>query len=686
MAGAIDTGMIRFMNNTQLDAQEQVEAQTRMPQEPAPVLIGLAGHVQRCWQEARSAKDMIVPRLLAAQLARAGKYDATTLQQIREFGGSEEYARITANKCRVAEAWLRDVFLGQSEKPWTLAPTPKPELPEGSLQAVRQQVASEFAAAFATTGVATPFRAVQARTAELAKAEQERVSEQAREITANMERTIYDQMIQGGFTTAIAEFISDLTTYPAAHFKAPVLRKKKGIQWVGQGGNWQPGVQDQVAPDFERIDPFRIFPARGATSPQDGYIIELISLSRGDLYSCIGVEGFNEEAVRAVLDLYGRGGLTDWTNSSSMSMQATANGEQVKTSGSANVTIDALEYHGPVQGRQLVEWGMDISEVKDPDEEYEACVWLIGAHVIKAQLNYDPLGRRPIYKLSYEELPGAYWGLGLVDILSDMQGIANAGVRAMVNGMAMCAGPQVGVNVDRLPAGEDLTKITPFKIWQFNESQTGSNTKAIEFFQPQSNVTEILTVVDKAYQFADDFSLIPRIMAGNATAGGVGRTASGMSMMLDAANKGLKGIVSNIDYRLMTPMLEALFNYNMLFNPDPSIKGDAKIVARGAVSLMQLESLQLRRNEFLVATNNPLDSQIVGVEGRAEILREAAKGLQMDVNRVVPPRGALQGQQVPQGGQPPQQGSPEMGSGQQLTNGQAVTDNFSPTAMTPQAA
>lgn len=685
MAGAINTSMTRFISNAQLDAYEQATSRESMLQEPQPMLIGLASHVQRCWQEARSAKDMIVPRLLAAQLARAGKYDAATLQAIREFGGSEEYARITANKCRVAEAWLRDVFLGQTEKPWTLAPTPKPDLPEMSVQAVRQQVASEFAAAFAMTGAPVPFQAVQARTAELAKAEQERISEQAREISLNMERLMHDQMVQGGFTTAIGEFISDLTTYPAAHFKAPVLRKKKAIQWVGQGGNWQPGVQENVAPEFERVDPFRIFPAPGATSPQDGYIIELISLSRGDLYALIGVEGFNETAIRAVLDLYGRGGLTDWTNMSNTSAQATANGEQVKTSGSANVTIDALEYHGPVQGRQLVEWGMSVAEIADPDEEYEACVWLIGQHVIKAQLNYDPLGRRPYHKTSYEELPGAYWGLGLVDILSDMQGIANASVRSMVNNMAFGSAPMVGVNVERLPAGEDLTQMRPMQIYQFNESQTGSNTKAIEFFQPDLNVNEILTVFEKAYQLSDDFSLIPRIMSGDASSGSIGRSASGVSMMLDSAGKGLKGIVSSIDHKIMKPVLEALFNYNMLFHPDPSVKGDAQVIARGAVSLMQLEALQLRRNEFLVATNNPLDSQIVGVEGRAEILREAAKGLQLDINRVVPPRGSFAGQQVPQQGAQ-QQSAPAMGGGQQLSTGQPVTNNFGANQMTPQVA
>lgn len=673
-----ETGMIRFMNNAQIDAAEKKESALQTPSEPAPVLIGLASHVQRCWQEAKNAKDYILPRLLAAQLARAGKYDATTLSKIREFGGSEEYARITANKCRVAEAWIRDVYLGQTEKPWTLAPTPKPEMTEDSIARVRQQVAAEFAAAFATTGMPPDAQTMMSRSAELAQAEQSRMIEVARTASAGMEREIEDQLVQGGWHAEMSEFIGDMVTFPAAHFKGPVLRKKKSLQWLNNGGQWSPAAQEGVAPEYYRIDPFRAFPAPGATSPQDGYFIELMSLSRGDLYALIGVEGYDEKAVREVLEAHGKGGLVDWTTRYALDAQSAATGEQPKPSGSANVTIDTLEYTGPVQGRQLVEWGMPISEVSDPDEEYEACVWMIDRWVIKAQLNYDPLGRRNIFKTSYEEIPGSYWGFGLVDILEDTQGVANAGLRAMVNNMAFGSGPQVGVNVDRLPPGEDLTKIHPLKIWQFNESEVGSNTKAIEFFQPETKSAELFGVIEKMYQLADDFSLIPRWMSSGS---GGERTASGMSMKMDAANKGLKGVVSNIDMKVVAPTIESTFNYNMIFNPDQSIKGDAKVVARGAVSLMQLETLQIRRNEFLVATANPLDSQIVGLEGRAEILRETAKGLQMDVNRVVPPRGAVQNQppMAPQGAQ--QQAAPTQGSGQQLSNGAEVTDNFSPTSM-----
>jgi hypothetical protein len=215
--------------------------------------------------------------------------------------------------------------------------------------------------------------------------------------------------------------------------------------------------------------------------------------------------------------------------------------------------------------------------------------------------------------------------------------------------MAIASGPQVVVNVDRLPAGEDITSLHPWKIWQVNDSQFGNNSlRPVDFFQPTTNVQDLLTVLDRFYALADDFSLIPRYMAGSDRVSGPARTASGLSMLLDAANKGIKSVVQTIDSHIMTPLLQQLFTHNMIYSDDENIKGDSKVVARGVASLMQLETLRMRRNEFLQITANPIDSQIVGVEGRAAILREIAKTLGMDVNKIVPPNKVAGLQTEPQ--------------------------------------
>jgi hypothetical protein len=79
----------------------------------------------------------------------------------------------------------------------------------------------------------------------------------------------------------------------------------------------------------------------------------------------------------------------------------------------------------------------------------------------------------------------------------------------------------------------------------------------------------------------------------------------------------------------------------MRYDPDEAIKGDADIIPRGAINLAVRETVNVRRLEFLNATANPVDMQIVGIEGRAALLREVAKGLQMPVDDIIPSREKL---------------------------------------------
>ena len=53
------------------------------------------------------------------------------------------------------------------------------------------------------------------------------------------------------------------------------------------------------------------------------------------------------------------------------------------------------------------------------------------------------------------------------------------------------------------------------------------------------------------------------------------------------------------------------------------------------MGLVHKEQITLRRNEFLQATANAVDMQIIGMEGRAYLLRELASSLQLDTSKIV---------------------------------------------------
>jgi len=110
-------------------------------------------------------------------------------------------------------------------------------------------------------------------------------------------------------------------------------------------------------------------------------------------------------------------------------------------------------------------------------------------------------------------------------------------------------------------------------------------------------------------------------------------------MLISNAGKGIKQVISNIDQNVIMPAIERLYQDNLRYSNDPDLIGDVNIVAKGANSLVIKEAEAVRRNEFLqVVLNSPVAQQIVGIEGAAELLRDQAKHLSGNVDRIVPDR------------------------------------------------
>lgn len=679
---ALINGVLPVMSLSDMQDEERRQAELTNAQ---PYVQGLAGYVRQCWSTARTAKQQTIEqRLLQCVRQRRGEYDPEILSEIRKSGGTEIYMMLTSNKCRAASSWIRDVFLGANdEKPWSLSPTKQPTLQPGIVKAITAQATQQAMALEQSTGQqVTPDVMSQVvgfiKDRVLAEA-YERSSQQVQRMEDKME----DQLQEGGFNIAMSQFIEDIVTFPAAFLKGPIVRRKPRMQWLPTAdGQYVLDVDDQLVLEWERVDPFNLYPAPNAADIEDGYMIERHKLSRTDLSEMIGVEGYSDGAIRAVLDEHGRNGLHDWLYIDVTKAQVEGK-STVAVLSNPEATIDALQFWGSVQGKMLLDWGIEEDQIDDPLKEYNCEVWIVGNWVIKAVINADPLGRKPYYKASYEEIPGVFWGNSVADLIRPCQEGCNASMRAMVNNMGIASGPQAVVNVDRLPSGEDVTQMYPWKIWQTTSDPYGSSAPPVTFFQPGSFIGELQAVYNQFSNTADEYSGIPRYMTGE-SAGGAGRTASGMSMLMNNAGKALKQVIANVDTHVMQPLLERLYFYNMRYSDDPELKGDVNIIARGANSLIVKENAQLRRNEFLqIVGSNPVFSHIVGPDGIANLLREQAKTLDMDTDKLVPPEfvrkalaAAQQNAMIQQGAIQP--AAPQMGSGQQLADGSATTDNFQP--------
>lgn len=667
--------MLRVVSNAELARQEK-EAIDRALQErqSQPLMLGLTEHLRACWDVAQQAKKPIEQKMLMAMRQRNGEYEADKLKQIRGQGGSEIFMMLTEVKCRAAESWLRDILLDTGTPPWDLAATPIPDL--------NPQVSKQIQDTFANQVLEMVQRSGQAPTQDEMAELKEIISQdyrfkilyESQNRVDRMKTKISDQFAQGGWANAFNDFITDLVTYPAAFVKGPIVRRQRHLGWTqDEAGRTVVKASERIAPEYERVDPFRIYPEPGISNINEGYLFEHHPLSRMDLADLIGVPGYDEDAIRKVLDI---GNGQSWV-SEDVELMKDEQERKFYSYMRPTEVFDALEFWGKVSGKMLREWGMTEEEIPDEAQEYDANVWIVGSYVIKAVLNYDPLGEKPYAKTSFIKCPGAFWGKGIPEIIEDIQNVCNAAARALVNNMGISSGPQVEVNLERIPPNEDITQMHPWKIWQVTNDPVGGSAPAVRFTQPDDNANTLMAVYDRFSKLADDHSGIPSYVYGDLNVQGAGRTSSGLSMLMGAAGKGIRQVVMHIDSDVVKPIVHRQFVYNMRYDEDESIKGDAEVLAKGAVNLAVKETVNVRRIEFLNATANQIDAEIIGKEGRAAILREVAKGLQMPVDDIIPSRektaftakiaAAQQAQQEAQPTQP--DGSPKGGQDGNMVSG-----------------
>lgn len=638
-------GVLRVVPPGQYEAALKAQDEARVAAEQAAKsddLSDLASHIVTQFEIMRNHRNTMQAgwseRLLAALRAFNGHYDPSKLAEIRKFGGSEVYARLIAMKCRGASSLLRDVYLAP-DRPWGIAPPSDPDIPVEISQSIAQLVQIEVSSVAQMGGQPPDVNAIRDRTLQLMTAARIAAKKRAAGQASIAEDKIDEILTAGGFYKALSEFITDLPLFPFACLKGPVVRIVPSVTWQ-QG---KAVVSQQPKLFWTRVSPFDLWWTPGVSDIEDAAVIERTRVTRADLNDLLDLPGYNNEAIRAVLDEYGSGGLADvWdsTDSQRAVMESREN-PQLNRSG----LISCMEYHGNVQGRLLLQYGMTEEQIPDELRDYSIQAWMIGRYIIKAQLSPSPRKRHPYFITSFEKVPGTPVGNGLPDILSDIQEVANASLRALVNNLSISSGPQVIVNDDRLSPDEDGEDLYPWKRWHVQSDPMGNNaSKPIDFFQPNSNAQELMGVYQNFNNLADELSAIPKYLSGQAS-GGAGRTASGLAMLMGNASKILQTVAANIDRDVLGPLLQQLFDMLMLTDTSGFLTGEEEIRVLGVNVAVQRETQRSRQLEFLQITANPIDSQIVGPKGRANILRSVAQTIGLDGQEIVPSEEQLDAMQ-----------------------------------------
>jgi hypothetical protein len=636
-------GLMRVVGNDELDAAERRSKD--LSEIDADVATELANYVRQRFEKAVRHRRVIAvdDELIRDMRAYNGQYEPGLLQAIGASGGATTYSRLMTMKCRGATALLRNVYMN-SDRPWTLAPTADPVIPESLEMNIAGLVHEEVMKENAKGNIVAQDLIIR-RLEELYNATQLAQRHKAAEEAKTAQLKVDKILEKGRFYIALSEFLADLPVYKYAVLKGPVTRRKTELKW--EKNSRKLVAHESAEFQWERVSPWDIWFSPGATNITNTEVFERQRMSVNDLYNLIGLPGYREDDIRAIIQAYEGRGFKEWIQIFDY--------ERAQMEGRNNVLddtfINAIEFHGFILGRYLMEY--NVPGVDDPLKPYFVTAWMVDKRIFKVMLNPSPRLRVPYYVTSFDKQPGSLFGNGIPALANDITDVINATLRALVNNVAMSSGPQVVYHEELLSPTQDDT-LYPWKRWKVLSDPSNPQQNPVTFFQPQSNATELMAIIDKFSTMLDDVSTIPRYLTGNGQAGGAGRTASGLSMLINNANKTLQNVADNIDTDIFQPLLDMLYDFIMLTDSTGMLRGDESIVVEGVRQAAKQEQDLTKQLQFLQLINNPSYQGLMGPGEVARVLQQIADNIGMEV-KITQPEDALPpaGQPAPLPGLPP---------------------------------
>lgn len=542
---------------------------------------------------------------------------------------SRVFIKVTKTKVLAAYGQITEVLFGNNKFPLSVNPT---TLPEGVEENVHIETNPQLQAAEPEMPTLKPGETLQDLKNRLGglKKELAPVADQVKagpgtgptQITfepamisaKKMEKKIHDQIEESKGKKHLRTAALECALFGTGIMKGPFAVDKEYPKW-DEEGNYTPIVK--TVPQISSTSIWNFYPDPDANNMEDsGYDIERHKMSRSQIRALKKRPFFRKKAIDTAIEM-GENFTKKWW-------------EQEMEDNNTSVAVEryeVLEFWGVVDMEVLKNHDLEIPRELRKEDELHVNIWVCNGQVLRLVMNPFNPSRIPYYVVPYEVNPYSIFGIGVAENMDDTQTLMNGFMRMSVDNAALSGSLLIEVDETNLVPGQDLT-VYPGKVFR---RQGGAPGQAI-FGTKFPNVSnENMQMFDKARVLADESTGFPSFAHGQTGVSGVGRTASGISMLMSAANGSIRTVVKNIDDYLLAPLGNAFFAFNMQFDFDEEIKGDLEVKAEGTESLMANEVRSQRLMQFLSVVQNPVLAPFAKMD---YIIREIAKSMDLDPDKV----------------------------------------------------
>ena len=429
-----------------------------------------------------------------------------------------------------------------------------------------------------------------------------------------MEKKIHDQLQESNASKHLRSMAFEMALFGTGVMKGPFAVDKEYPNW-NEDGEYEPLIK--TVPECSSVSVWDFYPDPESKSMDDAeYVVERHKMSRTQLRALKNRPYFMEDGV----DMAIAKGPDYIQKYWEMSME---DDDTQPTS----ERWEVLEFWGFVDVELLKDHGINVPKEFKNLDEVNANVWICNGEVLRMVLNPFKPARIPYYATPYEHNPYSFFGVGIAENMDDTQTLMNGFMRMAIDNAALSGNLIIEVDETNLVPGQDLS-VYPGKVFRRQGGAPGQGIFGTKF----PNVAqENMQLFDKARQLADESTGFPSFAHGQTGVSGVGRTASGISMLMSAANGSIRTVVKNVDDYLLRPLGKAFFSFNMQFDFDETIRGDLEVQASGTESLMANEVRSQRLMQFLQVAQNPVLAPFAKMD---YIIREIAKSMDLDPDKV----------------------------------------------------
>ena len=429
-----------------------------------------------------------------------------------------------------------------------------------------------------------------------------------------MQKKIQDQLEESSASKHLRSTAFEMALFGTGVMKGPFAVDKEYPSW-NDNGEYEPTIK--TVPQVSHVSVWNFYPDPDANNMEEAqYVIERHKMSRSQLRALKKRPYFRSAVIDEAIQIGENYDREHWEDD--LSDYAPEHGTE---------RFEVLEYWGMCDISMLEEQGVEIPSELSEADELQTNVWICNGKLLRMVINPFKPARIPYMAAPYELNPYSFFGVGIAENMDDTQTLMNGFMRMAVDNAVLSGNLLIEVDETNLVPGQDLS-VYPGKVFR---RQGGAPGQAIFGTKFPNVAGENLQLFDKARVLADESTGLPSFSHGQTGVSGVGRTASGISMLMNAASSGIKNVIKNVDDYLLRPLGEGLFRFNMQFDYDSDIKGDLEVKARGTESLMANEVRSQRLMQFMQVASSPTLAPFAKFD---YIIREIAKSMDLDPDKV----------------------------------------------------